>query len=531
MWLTFLSLAARSPSRRTAFRRVVVSHLVVAAGAFLVLQSLGRSAPLELLGHTLLVAGIVEGAVLLGWRLTQLPKSQALEFLMVTPLRPGGLFLGEALVGIVQLTLVTLSGLPVLVLFMIEGYLGPVDLLPLLLIPLTWGAVAGLGLTVWAYEATWLRRMGEKIAMALILLYLLVGVLAGENLRDWLEVLPEELAGLLLHVFARFHTDNPFGVMRYWMHTQSALATEAVIQVILIGAGLAGFFALRAAWRMQAHFHDLHYQPFTAAQGAKRPVVGEQPLTWWAVKRVARFSGRVNLWLAGGFGLMYAAYLVAGDAWPAWMGRVVFVMCDQAGGVPALTTALALLAAVPAAFQYGLWDSNAQDRCRRLELLLLTELEPRDYWHAAAQAAWNRGRGYFAIAGVLWVAGFCAGRLSLAQTLAAGAGGVLLWSLYFALGFRAFSRGMHANGLGMLLTVGLPVLLLGAVCLGWPTAGAALPPGIVYASASAPVGFGALIGALLAGGLALTTARASLRDGDAELRRWYDRHSGAKALR
>jgi hypothetical protein len=131
----------------------------------------------------------------------------------------------------------------------------------------------------------------------------------------------------------------------------------------------------------------------------------------------------------------------------------------------------------------------------------------------------------------LWVAGFCAGRLSLAQTLAAGAGGVLLWSLYFALGFRAFSRGMHANGLGMLLTVGLPVLLLGAVCLGWPTAGAALPPGIVYASASAPVGFGALIGALLAGGLALTTARASLRDGDAELRRWYDRHSGAKALR
>ena len=137
--------------------------------------------------------------------------------------------------------------------------------------------------------------------------------------------------------------------MRYWLNTESALAPAAVIQVILIGAALAGFFALRAAWRMQAHFHELHYQPLIAPKGAKRPIVGEQPLTWWAVKRVAHFSGRVNLWLAGGFGLMYAAYLVAGDAWPTWLGRVVFVMCDQAGGVPALTTGLArrLRVAVP----------------------------------------------------------------------------------------------------------------------------------------------------------------------------------------
>ena len=36
------------------------------------------------LGNGLLVAGIVEGALLVGWRLTQLPKSQALEFLLVS---------------------------------------------------------------------------------------------------------------------------------------------------------------------------------------------------------------------------------------------------------------------------------------------------------------------------------------------------------------------------------------------------------------------------------------------------------------
>ena len=69
-----------------------------------------------------------------------------------------------------------------------------------------------------------------------------------------------------------------------------------------------------------------------------------------------------------------------------------------------IATALMLLATVPAAFQYGLWDSSAQDRCRRLELLLLTRLDARDYWEAAAAAAWRRGRGYFAVAVLLWAA-------------------------------------------------------------------------------------------------------------------------------
>src|SRR5207237_1105833 len=145
----------------------------------------------------------------------------------------------------------------------------------------------------------------------------------------------------------------------------------------------------------------------------------------------------------------------------------VFVMCDEAGGVPALTTGLVILAAVPAAFQYGLWDSSAQDRCRRLELLLLTDLDAHDYWNAAAAAAWQRGRGYFAVAAILWMAGWLGGRLTLSQAMAAAAAGVLVWGLYFTLGFRAFSRGMQASALGMLLTVGLPLAVFSADHLGW----------------------------------------------------------------
>src|SRR5262249_14731491 len=144
-----------------------------------------------------------------------------------------------------------------------------------------------------------------------------------------------------------------------------------------------------------------------------------------------------------------------------WMGRSVFDFFDRAGGIPGLAAALVVLAAVPAAFQYGLWDSNAHERCRRLELLLLTRLDARDYWKAAGAAAWRRGGGYFAVAVLLWLAGAVAGKIGPAQAGAALAAGVVLWGLYFTLGFRAFSRGLQANGLGLLLTVGLPLAAYG----------------------------------------------------------------------
>ncbi len=530
MFYPFFALAAQSPSRQETFRRIVAFHLMLLAGVYWMLsrQRIGETATLA--GHLFLVAGIVEGALLVGWRLTQLPRSQALEFLLVSPLRPHWLLLAEASVGLAQLGLVTLSGLPLLLLLVADGRLDPLDALPLLLMPFTWGAITGLGLTVWAYEPRGLRRWGERIMLGLVLLYLVVGVLAAENLRHWLDTLPPEVGLTILRGFAALHTHNPFGTLQYWLENRADLACERMLGLQTAALVVLVLLVVRAACRLQGHFHDRHYQPVRDVSREYRPRMGDRPLSWWAVKRVTEYSGRINLWLAGGFGGLYALYIVAGAHWPPWLGQRVFQLCDAVGGVAALTTGLVVLAAVPAAFQYGLWDSSAQDRCRRLELLLLTRLEARDYWQAAAAAAWRRGRGYLAVALILWIAAATADRAPFLQVAAALASAVLLWSLYFALGFRAFSRGMQANGLGMFLTVGLPLAAYALTRLGGPVVGALSPPGLVYSAhvpAASPTW---LLGPVLVAGITLMVARTSLRDCDAHLRRWYDRHHGQKVM-
>jgi hypothetical protein len=283
---------------------------------------------------------------------------------------------------------------------------------------------------------------------------------------------------------------------------------------------------LRASSRLLDHFHERHYTPRIDRSGTLRRRVDDRPLAWWAVKRVSQYSGRINLWLAAGVGLLYAVYTVAGSSWPSWLGRNVFVLFESAGGIPMVATGLVLLAAVPAAFQYGLWDASAQDRCRRLELLLLTRLGARDYWDAAAAAAWARGRDYFLVALLLWGAAWFAGQATGLQVAAAVAAGVLLWGLSFTVGFLAFSRGAQANGLGMLLTIGLPLL---AVVLGRgraPAMTALVPPGAVYAAGADGPGLFWALGPVVSGMAVLGLARLGLTHCEAELRRWYDQHHG-----
>jgi hypothetical protein len=526
MLYPFLVQAAQSPGRQQAFRQAVMVHLAILAGGVWMMTG----GPPVVLGMMLLVAGIVEGAGLVGWRLTQLPKSRALEFLLVTPLRPGRVLFAETLVGLVRLGLVTLSGLPVLALLAALGRLDPLDTAVLLVMPFTWGAVTGLGLTVWAYEPLGVRRWGERILIGLVIIQLGIGILAGEHLRGWITQLPASVADSVFFGFRAFHKYNPFAVLKYWLKEEPATAWKRAIG--LEAAALTGIVILmiRAAWRSQGHFHDLHYQPAVDRSARRRSRLADRPLSWWAVRRVSRYSGRINLWLAGGFGLLYALYTVAGPSWPAWLGRQIFQICDRTGGLPGLATALVVLAAVPAAFQYGLWDANAHERCRRLELLLLTGLRGHDYWEAAAAAAWRRGRGYFAVAVTLWLAAALAGQATWMQTLAAVAAGALLWALYFAVGFRAFTRGFRANGVGLLLTVGLPHLAYGLYQTNQPLLAVLMPPGFVHAAGAGVPDVVWLVGPMLAGVVTLLVARVALARCDLDLRAWYERHHGRKVI-
>lgn len=483
-----------------------------------------------LLGEILLVAGIIEGALLIGWRLTQLPKSQALEFLLVSAVRPPAVLLGEAAVGLARLFLTTLAGLPILVLMVGDGLIYVEDVPVLLALPFVFGAVTGLGLTTWAYEPRCVRRWGEKLGILGVLVYLVVGVMAGERLGDWLSGLPfgwgaDTVAGLRL-----MHDYNPFGAMQFAMEHPPAWAWHRLTWVLSLGTGLAVALLARSALRLHGHFHDEHYRPHSIHKQARREPVSEEPLTWWAVKRVSRYAGRINVWLAGGFGILYAAYTLAGPHWPAWLGRVVFEIFDGLGGLPMLATALMLLATVPAAFQYGLWDSNAQDRCRRLELLLLTDLDGASYWQAASAAAWRRSRGYFTLSVLLWLAAAFAERITWMQALAGVSAGIILWGFYFTLGFRAFSRGTQANQLGLVLTLLLPLVTCLLASSDWRMLAIVLPPGSVYFGSTESPNLWWLIGPLTFGVFTLFVARRSLQQCEAQLHLWYDHNHGINVV-
>ena len=145
------------------------------------------------------------------------------------------------------------------------------------------------------------------------------------------------------------HHGNPFGVVRNWFTLREGpqAAWPLFVQVTIIAGVMMGLFGLRATFRLKGHFHDRHYKPLESDRIDQSEHIGERPLSWWAVRRVMEYSGRVNVWLAGGFCFLYSAYIIAGDHWPPWMGRLVFQIFESWGGAAVVATAMSVLAAVP----------------------------------------------------------------------------------------------------------------------------------------------------------------------------------------
>ena len=146
-------------------------------------------------------------------------------------------------------------------------------------------------------------------------------------------------------------------------------------------------------------------------------------------------------------------------------------------------------ALVPVAFLSGLWDSNLQQRLGRLELLLVSPLEPIQFLWGSVSAGWTRGKGFLACAVAVWIAAAVAGRISwwaCAGTILVAANYVLL---YFSLAFRNLARvgGDRAAAVyGLSMSLGFPITTCAmfAVGLGW--LGAWTPLGGIYL-ASRPI--------------------------------------------
>jgi hypothetical protein len=532
MFTSFFTIAMRAPGRQLGFRRSVVVHTVLLAILSFWLSRNPTDTTRAVVGQFLLVVGLVEGAAVIGWRLTQLPKSQALEFFLTSPIQPKRLFLAESLVGIARFGLICLAGLPVLIPLLFENILSWPDAFMMLGMPFIWGSIVGVGLTAWVYEPILIRRIGEVFAMLGVLLYLVVGVLAGEHLRLWLEQLPDWLGRACFHIVMFLHTMNPFGVMRYWFETNRVewLAWERVVHLHLFGSLLFPLLAARAAFRLRGHFQDRHYRPLSSDRVSEVDRIRDRPLSWWAVRRVMEYSGRVNLWLACGFAMLYSTYIVAGDAWPPWMGKLVFQLFESWGGAPMVATALVVLSAVPAVYQFGLWDSSTTARCQRLELLLLTELNAKDYAHASFSAAWSRGRGYLVGSAMLWIAMMIAGKVMWWDSLAAALGAVAIWALAFAMGYRGFASGNQTNGIASLFTLGLPLALVGLWRIGQLELASLLPIASTFVPMKLGVSLPWAIGFAITTGTAFVLLRTGLDRCDADLRRWYDANQGMKAM-
>jgi hypothetical protein len=529
MWPFFVT-AMRSPSRQRSFRRLAAGHALATSLISYGTVTASIPGPPGFVASIALVIGIVEGAALVGWRLTQLPKSQALEFLLVSPVRPRRVFLAELATGVGRFLFVQLAGLPAWGLAILWGPYDFYDLVPLAVMPAAWGIATGVLLTAWVYEPLPVRRMGELTGLVGVMTYLVVGLLAGEHLRLWLEALPDRFGRVVFDTVMTFHNGNPFGVVRYWFEPgrADAVAWERFSWLHFI-AGLTTVVAAgRAACRLHGHFHDLQYTPQSDGRPNEVAKIADRPLSWWAVRRVMKYSGRVNLWLAVGVAGLYASRIVAGESWPAGLGNLVFVIFEQWGGPAGMVTVLVVLACVPAVFQYGLWDATPADRIRRLELLLLSDLTGRDYAHAALAASWVRGRGYLLGAGMLWLAVALSGRNDWSEVIASALGSAVLWGLSFAVGFRSFAAGNQTNGIASIMTLGLPCVLVFAVRSGYRDAAQALPQGWVYGPVASGITWqwyaGTAIGAALTTGL----IRASLKSCVNDLQKWYDRNHGLK---
>ena len=215
-WPTFV-LAARSRPRQQLLRQLVAFRLLAMAAAVAVwgLSAAARDhyGLTAWLGWALLAAGIADGGALLGWRLAQLPKSPALEPLLLAPAPPWRTMLAEQAVGAALTLHSALAALPPLALLVGVGWLDPFDAAAIWALALAAAWALGLGLAWWSYEPRWVRRWGEGIVLAGTSLFVVFFGVLGDQALKGLARLPFDTGHAVRMLVLGSHYWNPFTIV------------------------------------------------------------------------------------------------------------------------------------------------------------------------------------------------------------------------------------------------------------------------------------------------------------------------------
>jgi|GEM_PF-911096 len=480
MLATQLAAQMRQPSQAWRLHLWGLSGALALLATVWIFRPTGPAQTINVVAAVELAMGVLIGGSLTGWRATQLPKTRASEFYLITPVSDWVIVGGEILSGMLRSAYVLLAAAaPVVGWLWGAGWISPAQVAALAFLPVSIGWATGIGITVVAYEPIRVRKFFEGLMLVLVLVYLIGFGFAA------LPILQGLNSGLVTY----FNTDL-LTVIRM-LSPRRLLATDGgqdltlgsyvfgFVVLVLIGCGLAVW---RLVHRLRPHYLEEIFGQQRSQKDYLKPI-GANPLSWWTARRVSRFRGRVNLYLGWATILLYSSWLLLGDHWPSYLGTGVMISFKQLGGAVMLGISALQFGLVPVAFLSGLWDSTVQLRIGRLELLLATPLSPREYLEGCIAAGWTRAKGYLPAVVVVWFAGAYAGNYSWTAFAALLVLGVIYTVLFFAIAFRQFARvaGDRAAatwGIGM--SVAWPLASCALLALNLGRAAALTPLGGMY---------------------------------------------------
>lgn len=472
--------------RSAQLRATVLGAVLVVTFVSIAAVDMGPAELVERLTWTQFLTAVVCGGFLTAWRVTQLPKTRSYEFYLLAPSSDWELLAGEVLAGMLRTAVVVLATAPLLVALWGAEWISGAGCLALLAVPLVAGWLSGLAMAVVAFEPLWFRRLVERLVLLVVLVYLVVFGLLGHfcmpAIVAWWSGLTGTPAATFAQVGATTRYLNPFRLLGA---VSSEPETGLLLRLAVVTAALVAVSLLcfaRLVVRLRKHYQEEnYYRPGERRKGSQR--IGVNPLSWWTRRRVSQFRGNVNLYLTWTTLGLYGCWMIFESQWPSWLAMNQLQLIRMLGGEALLLVAALQLAVVPMAFLNGLWDSNSQQRVRRLELLLITPLAGREFLLASAVAAWTRGKGYiFGALGIL-LAALIAGRIFWYEAVGILVLGFGYLLLCFAVAFRNFARVESDQSVtvrGLVWSIGMPLLTFALFRLGNDAIAAATPLGSVF---------------------------------------------------